>query len=50
LITDLSRIRHSFVISRHRIHVRNKPVDTRQIGRELGVRYLPCNPILETAH
>jgi TolB-like protein/class 3 adenylate cyclase len=41
LTTDLSRIRHSFVISRNTAFTyRNKPADTRQIGRELGVRYL----------
>jgi adenylate cyclase len=41
LTTDLSRIRHSFVISRNTAFTyRNKPVDTRQIGRELGVRYV----------
>jgi adenylate cyclase len=41
LTTDLSRIKHSFVISRNTAFTyRNKPVDTRQIGRELGVRYV----------
>jgi TolB-like protein/class 3 adenylate cyclase len=41
LTTDLSRIAHSFVISRHTAFTyRNKPVDTKQIGRELGVRYV----------
>jgi adenylate cyclase len=41
LTTDLSRIRHSFVISRNTAFTyRNKPVDTKQIGRELGVRYV----------
>jgi TolB-like protein/class 3 adenylate cyclase len=39
--TDLSRIAHSFVISRNTAFTyRNKPIDTRQIGRELGVRYV----------
>jgi adenylate cyclase len=39
--TDLSRIANSFVISRNTAFTyRNKPVDTKQIGRELGVRYL----------
>ena len=39
--TDLSRIAHSFVISRNTAFTyRNKPVDTKQIGRELGVRYV----------
>ena len=37
--TDLSRIADSFVISRNTAFTyRNKPVDTKQIGRELGVR------------
>src|SRR5262249_10412942 len=41
LTTDLSRIAHSFVISRSTAFTyRNKPVDTKQIGRELGVRYV----------
>src|ERR1700722_16095443 len=39
--TDLSRIAHMFVISRNTAFTyRNKPVDTKQIGRELGVRYV----------
>jgi TolB-like protein len=39
--TDLSRIQNSFVISRNTAFTyRNKPVDTNQIGRELGVRYV----------
>jgi adenylate cyclase len=41
LTTDLSRIEGSFVISRNTAFTyRGKPVDTRQIGRELGVRYV----------
>jgi adenylate cyclase len=41
LTADLSRIAHSFVISRNTAFTyRNKPVDTKQIGRELGVRYI----------
>jgi adenylate cyclase len=41
LTTDLSRIAHMFVISRSTAFTyRNKPVDTKQIGRELGVRYV----------
>jgi len=40
LTTDLSRIADSFVISRNTAFTyRNKPIDTKQIGRELGVRY-----------
>jgi TolB-like protein len=39
--TDLSRIAHSFVISRNTAFTyRNKPVDTKRIGRELSVRYV----------
>jgi TolB-like protein len=41
LTTDLSRLENMFVISRNTAFTyRNKPVDTKQIGRELGVRYL----------
>jgi adenylate cyclase len=41
LTTDLSRIANSFVISRNTAFTyRNKPIDTKQIGRELGVRYV----------
>src|SRR6516164_1818494 len=41
LTTDLSRIAHSFVISRNTAFTyRSEPIDTRQIGRELGVRYV----------
>jgi TolB-like protein/DNA-binding winged helix-turn-helix (wHTH) protein len=39
-IIDLSRIAHMFVISRNTAFTyRNKQVETKQIGRELGVRY-----------
>jgi TolB-like protein/class 3 adenylate cyclase/Tfp pilus assembly protein PilF len=39
--TDLSRIVDMFVISRNTAFTyRNKPIDTKQIGRELGVRYV----------
>ena len=41
LTTDLSRIENMFVISCNTAFTyRNKPIDTRQIGRELGVRYV----------
>jgi TolB-like protein/class 3 adenylate cyclase/Tfp pilus assembly protein PilF len=41
LTTDLSQIRDTFVISRNTAFTyRNKPVDTKQLGRELGVRYV----------
>jgi TolB-like protein/class 3 adenylate cyclase len=41
LTTDLSRITHMFVIARNTAFTyRNKPIPAKQIGRELGVRYL----------
>jgi len=41
LTTDLSRIANMFVISRNTAFTyRKRPVDTKQIGRELGVRYV----------
>jgi adenylate cyclase len=41
LTTDLSRLAGMFVISRNTAFTyRNKPVDAKQIGRELGVRYV----------
>jgi TolB-like protein len=41
LTTDLSRMTGMFVISRNTAFTyRNKAVDTKQIGRELGVRYV----------
>jgi adenylate cyclase len=41
LTTDLSQIPDMFVISRNTAFTyRNKPVDTKQIGRDLGVRYV----------
>ena len=41
LTTDLSRIANMFVISRNTAFTyRNQPTDTKQIGRELGVRYV----------
>jgi adenylate cyclase len=41
LTTDLSRILGILVISRNTAFTyRNKPIDTRQIGRDLGVRYV----------
>jgi TolB-like protein/DNA-binding winged helix-turn-helix (wHTH) protein len=41
LTTDLSRIEDLLVISRNTAFTyRDKPADTRQIGRELGVRYV----------
>jgi TolB-like protein len=41
LTTDLSRIAGSFVISRNTAFTyKDKPVNAKQIGRELGVRYV----------
>src|SRR6202022_1801349 len=41
LTTDLSRLENMFVISRNTAFTyRNKPIDTKQIGRELGGRYV----------
>ena len=41
LTTDLSRLANMLVISRNTAFTyRNKPVDTKQIGLDLGVRYL----------
>jgi adenylate cyclase len=41
LTTDLSRIADSFVIARNTAFTyKNKPVDVKQVGRELGVRYV----------
>ena len=41
LTTDLSRLANMFVISRNTAFThRNKPIDTKQIGRELCVRYV----------
>jgi adenylate cyclase len=41
LTTDLSRLADMFVIARNTaLTYRNKPVEAKQIGRELGVRYL----------
>ena len=41
LTTDLSRIRNSFVISRNTAFTfKGKNIDTKEIGKELGVRYV----------
>ena len=41
LTTDLSRIRNSFVIARNTAFIfKDKAVDTKQIAKELGVRYV----------
>jgi len=49
LTTDLSRIRGSFVIARHTAFAyKNKAIDLKQIGRELGVRYALEGSILRS--
>jgi len=41
IITELSRFRQLFVIARNSsFHYRGKDVDAKQVGRELGVRYV----------
>jgi adenylate cyclase len=41
LITDLSKISGLFVVARNSTFTyKGKPVDVRQVGRELGVRYV----------
>jgi TolB-like protein/Flp pilus assembly protein TadD len=51
LTTDLSRIRHSFVISRNTAFTyRNKAVDTKQVGRELGVRDVVEGSVRRSGH
>ena len=41
LTTDLSRIRNSFVIARNTAFTfKGKAIDTKEIGKELGVRYI----------
>jgi adenylate cyclase len=50
LTTDLSRIPGSFVIARNTAFTyKGKPVDARQIGRELGVRYVLEGSVRRTA-
>jgi TolB-like protein len=41
LTTELSRIKDSFVIARNKAFAyKSKPIDAREIGKELGVRYV----------
>jgi len=50
LITDLSKISSLFVIARHSSFAyKGKAVDARQVGRELGVRYLLEGSVQQTA-
>ena len=51
LTTDLSRIGQVFVIShRTALTYRDKPVGTKQIGRELGVRYVLEGSVHRSGH
>jgi adenylate cyclase len=51
LTTDLSRISGSFVIARNTAFTyKGKPVDARQISRELGVRYVLEGSVRRTAN
>ena len=50
LTTDLSRISGSFVIARTTAFTyKGKPIDVKQIGRELGVRYVLEGSVRRTA-
>jgi adenylate cyclase len=49
--TDLSRLADMFVISRNTASTyRNSPIDTKQIGRELGVRYVLEGSVLRSGN
>jgi hypothetical protein len=49
--TDLSRIAGSFVIARNTAFTfKDKAIDVREIGRELGVRYLLEGSVRRTGH
>ena len=51
LTTDLSRISGSFVIARNTAFTyKGKPVDVKQVGRELGVRYVLEGSVRRTGH
>jgi TolB-like protein/class 3 adenylate cyclase/Tfp pilus assembly protein PilF len=51
LTTDLSRISGSFVIARNTAFTyKGKPVDAKQIGQELGVRYILEGSIRRSGH
>ena len=51
LTTDLSRISGSFVIARNTAFTyKGKPVDVKQAGRELGVRYVLEGSVRRTGH
>src|ERR1700739_4159540 len=51
LTTDLSRISGSFVIARNTAFTyKGRPVDVKQIGRELGVRYVLEGSVRRSGH
>jgi class 3 adenylate cyclase/TolB-like protein len=51
LTTDLSRISGSFVIARNTAFTyKGKPVDVKQVGRELGVRYVLEGSVRRSGH
>jgi len=51
LTTDLSRISGSFVIARNAAFTyKGKPVDVKQVGREVGVRYVLEGSVRRTGH
>lgn len=51
LTTDLSRLKDMFVISRTTAFTyRNKPIDIKQIGHELGVRYVLEGSVRRSDH
>jgi adenylate cyclase len=51
LTTDLSRISGSFVIARNTAFTyKGKPIDAKQVGQELGVRYILEGSVRRTGH
>jgi adenylate cyclase len=51
LTTDLSRIAGSFVIARSTAFTyKGKPIDAKQVGRELGVRYVLEGSVRQAGH
>jgi TolB-like protein len=45
LITGLSKVSGLFVIARNSVFTyKGKPVKVREVGRDLGVRYVPTTP------
>jgi TolB-like protein len=51
LTTDLSRISGSFVIARNTAFTyKGRPIDAKQVGQELGVRYILEGSVRRTGH